>query len=77
MPILLQVLNYEESRLEFLREEVKLHEQKLHWWRHQKPGKQYSLAEIMFRCAYHGNAVAYLNDAIVSLGCGEQNQREV
>lgn len=56
--------NHEESRLEFFEEQKKLHEQKLHWWKHQKPYKQYSSIYIHEKCSEHGAAILYFEDAI-------------
>ncbi len=67
MSITIIALDYKDSRLEFFQEQKKLHEQKLHWWKHQKPYKQYGLLTIQEKCDYHGSAIAYLEDAIRAL----------
>lgn len=61
------VLNYEDSRLEFFREQRKIHEQKLHWWKHQNPFKQFDPYIIHQKCSDHGAAISYINDAIEAL----------
>lgn len=67
MNVTISVLDYVASRLEFFNEQKKQHEQKLHWWRNQKPYKQFSLIYIMEKCEEHGIAIAYLDDAIRAL----------
>lgn len=61
------VLSHKESRLEFFLEQRKMHEQKLHWWKHQKPYKQYDPCTIQQKCSDHGAAVAYYDEAIKAL----------
>jgi hypothetical protein len=67
MSVTITTMTNEEARLEFFNEQIKQHRQKLHWWKHQKPHKQYSLVHIMERCSYHGDAIAYLQSAIDAL----------
>lgn len=72
MDVKIVAIGYEESRLEFFTEQKKLHEQKLHWWMHQKPYKQYSPNVIYEKCSEHGAAISYYEDAINALkkdGC--------
>ena len=68
MDVKIVAMGYEESRLEFFEEQKKLHEQKLHWWMHQKPYKQYSPNVIYEKCSEHGAAISYLEDAIRAFG---------
>lgn len=60
-------LDYADSRLAFFEEQKKLHQQKLHWWKHQKPYKQYDAQTIHEKCSYHGEAICYFEDAINAL----------
>lgn len=57
-------MDYAASRLAFFEKQRKLHEQKLHWWKHQKPYKQYDEWVIYEKCSYHGAAICYLEDVI-------------
>lgn len=72
------VMGYEASRLEFFEEQKKLHEQKLQWWKHQKPYKQYSSIYIHEKCSKHGAAIQYLSDAInaFKMSGGENNRND-
>lgn len=67
MEIQFIALTYEESRLDFFEQQKKLHQQKLYWWKHQKPNKKYSSITIHDKCSYHGEAVQYYDDAIKAL----------
>lgn len=60
-------LDYEASRLEFFKEQKRMHERKLHWWKGQKPYKQYDMQLIYDKCSFHGAAINYCEDAIKTL----------
>ncbi len=61
-------VTYEQSRLEFFREQKRCCERKLHWWKHQKPYKQYDPAMIQENCALYGQQIAFYEDAIEKFG---------
>ena len=78
MAVKIVAMGYEASRLEFFEEQKKLHEQKLRWWKHQKPCKQYSSIYIHEKCSNHGAAIQYLSDAInaLKMSRGENNRND-
>jgi len=39
----------------------------LHWWKYQKPGKQYSQQTIHGMCSELGCEIGYLDDVIAML----------
>ena len=64
----LEAISYEQARLEYFREQKRKCEQKLHWWKHQKPYKQYDLIAIQGKCFDFGQKIAFYEDAIERFG---------
>ncbi len=64
----LVTVTHEQLRLDFFQNQKRSCERKLHWWKHQKPYKQYDAAMIADKCDYYGQAVAYYEDAIKTFG---------
>jgi len=58
------IVDYEDSRLDFFREQREIYERKLLWWQDQKPGTKYSSMYIYDQCSKCGAAIAYFSDAI-------------
>jgi hypothetical protein len=63
----IRVISYKESRLDYFRRMKEQHVKALHWWKYQKPHKQYYPQTIQETCAEHGAAISYLDDVIEML----------
>ena len=63
----IRIVPYKEARLDYFKATREKREKTLHWWKHQKPGKQYSQQTIWGMCADLGNEISYLDDVIAML----------
>ncbi len=63
----IRAIPYKESRLEHFKATREKRKKTLHWWKYQKPGKQYSQQTIWEMCADLGNEISYLDDVIAML----------
>ena len=60
----IRAISYTESRLEHFKAMRERRKKTLHWWKYQKPYKQYDLQTIQEMCADLGNEISYLDAAI-------------
>ena len=60
-------MSYAESRLEHFKATREKRKKTLHWWKYQKPGKQYSQQTIHGRCSELESEISYLDDVIAML----------
>ena len=60
-------MSYKESRLEYFKVVRERRKKTLHWWKYQKPGKQYSQQTIHGMCSDLGWEISYLDDVIQML----------
>ena len=60
----IRAMSYAESRLEHFKATREKRKKTLHWWKYQKPGKQYYQQTIQEMCADLGNEISYLDDVI-------------
>ena len=63
----IRAMSYAESRLDHFKALRERRRKTLHWWKYQKPGKQYSQQTIWGMCADLGNEISYLDDVIAML----------
>ena len=63
----IRIVPYKEARLEHFKATREKRKKTLHWWKYQKPGKQYSQQTIWEMCADLGNEISYLDDVIAML----------
>ena len=63
----IRIVPYKEARLEHFKAARAKRKKTLHWWKYQKPGKQYSQQTIWEMCADLGNEISYLDDVIEML----------
>lgn len=63
----IRIVPYKEARLEHFKATREKREKTLHWWKHQKPYKQYDEQTIHGMCADLGNEISYLDDVIEML----------
>ena len=63
----IRVVPYKEARLEHFKATREKREKTLHWWKYQKPSKQYDEQTIWGMCADLGNEISYLDDVIAML----------
>ena len=59
--------NIRESRLEHFKAVREKRKKALHWWKYQKPYKQYYPITIREMCAELGREIGYLDDVIAML----------
>lgn len=55
------------SRIEHFKAVRERRRKTLHWWKYQKPGKQYSQQTIQQMCSELGREIGYLDDVIEML----------
>ena len=55
---------YKESRLEHFKAVREKRKKTLHWWKYQKPYKQYDAQTIQEMCSELGREIGYLDDVI-------------
>ena len=63
----IRAVSYTESRIEHLKAMRERRRKRLHWWKYQKPGKQYSQLTIEGMCSDLGWEISYLDDVIAML----------
>ena len=63
----IRIVPYKEARLEHFKATREKRKKTLHWWRYQKPGKQYSQQTIHRRCSELESEIGYLDDVIEML----------
>jgi hypothetical protein len=63
----IRAVPYEEARLDHFKATREKREKTLHWWKYQKPGKQYDQQTIWGMCSDLGNEISYLDDVIAML----------
>jgi len=60
----IRVVSYKEARLEHFKAMRERRRKTLHWWKYQKPGKQYGQQTIHGMCSDLGWEISYLDDVI-------------
>ena len=63
----IRAMSYAESRLDHFKAVREKRKKTLHWWKHQKPYKQYDLQTIQEMCSEVGREIGYLDDVIEML----------
>ena len=63
----IRAMSYKEARLEHFKATREKRKKTLHWWKYQKPGKQYSHQTIHGMCSELGSEISYLDDVIAML----------
>ena len=63
----IRAISYKEARLDHFKETRERRKKTLHWWKYQKPGKQYSRQSIHGMCSDLGQEIGYLDDVIAML----------
>ena len=63
----IRIVPYKEARLEHFKATREKREKTLHWWKYQKPGKEYYELTIRGRCSELGSEISYLDDVIAML----------
>ena len=64
----IRAISYKESRLEHFKSVREKRKKTLHWWKYQKPYKQYDAQTIQEMCSELGREIGYLDDVIEMLG---------
>ena len=63
----IRAIPYKESRLEYFKSVREKRKRTLHWWKYQKPGKEYYELTIQGMCSELGSEIGYLDDVIEML----------
>jgi hypothetical protein len=63
----IRAMSYKESRIEHFKAVREKRKKTLHWWKYQKPYKQYDLQTIQEMCSELGREIGYLDDVIEML----------
>ena len=63
----IRAMSYAESRLDHFKSVREKRKKTLHWWKYQKPYKQYDLQTIQEMCSELGREISYLDDVIAML----------
>ena len=63
----IRAMSYAESRLEHFKATREKRKKTLHWWKYQKPHKQYDQQTINRMCSGLGQEIGYLDDVIEML----------
>ena len=63
----IRIVPYKEARLEHFKAMRERRRKTLHWWKYQKPYKQYNLQTIQEMCSELGWEISYLDDVIAML----------
>ena len=63
----IRIVPYKGARLEHFKATREKRKKTLHWWKYQKPGKQYGQQMIWKMCDDLGNEIGYLDDVIAML----------
>jgi hypothetical protein len=69
----IRAVPYEEARLDHFKATREKREKTLHWWKYQKPYKQYDLQTIQEMCSELGREIGYLDDVIELLERTEED----
>ena len=64
----IRAMSYAESRLDHFKVLRERRRKTLHWWKHQKPYKQYDAQTIQEMCSDLGRELSYLDDVIEMFG---------
>jgi len=60
----IRAVPYKEARLEHFKAVREKRKKTLHWWKYQKPGKEYYELTIRGRCSELESEISYLDDVI-------------
>ena len=60
----IRAVPYKEARLEHFKSVREKRKKTLHWWKYQKPYKQYDQQTIHGMCSELGREIGYLDDVI-------------
>ena len=63
----IRAVPYKKARLEHFKAVREKRKKTLHWWKYQKPYKQYDLQTIHGMCSELGSEIGYLDDVIEML----------
>ena len=63
----IRAMSYKESRLDHFKAVREKRKKTLHWWKYQKPYKQYDAQTIQEMCSELGREISYLDDVIEML----------
>ena len=63
----IRAVPYKEARLEHFKATREKRKKTLHWWKYQKPGKEYYGLTIRGMCSELGREISYLDDVIAML----------
>ena len=63
----IRIVPYAEARLDHFKTQRERRKRTLHWWKYQKPGKQYDEKTIHRMCSELGREIGYLDDVIAML----------
>lgn len=63
----IRIVPYKEARLEHFKAQRERRRKTLHWWKYQKPYKQYDAQTIQEMCSELGREIGYLDDVIAML----------
>jgi len=63
----IRIVPYKEARLEHFKAVREKRKKTLHWWKYQKPGKEYYELTIRGRCSELESEISYLDDVIEML----------
>ena len=63
----IRVVSYKEARLAHFEATREKRKKTLHWWKYQKPGKEYYELTIRGRCSELESEISYLDDVIAML----------
>ncbi|NLG11395.1 MAG: hypothetical protein GX562_07705 [Coriobacteriaceae bacterium] len=63
----IRIVPYKEARLDHFKAVREKRKKTLHWWKYQKPGKEYYGLTIRGRCSELESEISYLDDVIEML----------
>ena len=63
----IRIVPYKKARLEHFKAVREKRKKTLHWWKYQKPYKQYDPKTIQEMCSDLGREIGYLDDVIEML----------
>ena len=63
----IRIVPYKEARLDYFKAQRERRRKTLHWWKYQKPGKQYYQQTIQEMCSELGREIGYLDDVVATL----------
>ena len=63
----IRIVSYKEARLAHFEATREKRKKTLHWWKYQKPYKQYDAQTIQEMCSELGREIGYLDDVIAML----------